>query len=75
MEEENAKTFYEVEMMVNGHSKDILMDSKGEIVQVEEEVATAELTSNVKAGLLTKAGTAKNRQNRVYCKEGSTSSL
>jgi hypothetical protein len=59
MEKENGKTFYEVEMMVNGHSKDILMDSKGAIVEVEEEVAMAELTPNVKTRLLTKAGTAK----------------
>jgi hypothetical protein len=59
MEKENGKTFYEAEMMVNGHSKDILMDSKGEIVEVEEEVAMAELTPDVKNGLLTKAGAAK----------------
>jgi hypothetical protein len=59
MEKENGKTLYEAEMMVNGHSKDILMDSEGEIVEVEEEVAMAELTSDVKTGLLAKAGTAK----------------
>jgi len=59
MEKENGKIFYEVEMMVNGHSKDILMDSKGEIVEVEEEVAMAELTPDVKSGLLAKAGAAK----------------
>lgn len=35
------------------------MDSKGEIVEVEEEVAMAELTPDVKSGLLAKAGAAK----------------
>jgi hypothetical protein len=50
---ENGKIFYEAEMMVSGHSKDILMDSKGEI---EEEVAMAELTPDAKNGLSTKAG-------------------
>jgi uncharacterized membrane protein YkoI len=59
MEKENGKTFYEAEMIVNGHTRDILMDSKGEIVEVEEEVAMAELTPDVKTGLLIKAGSAK----------------
>jgi hypothetical protein len=59
VERENGKTFYEAAMTVNGHSKDILINSKGEIVEVEEEVAIAELTRDVKNGLLDKAGNAK----------------
>lgn len=69
MEKENGKIFYEVEMMVNGHSKDILMDSKGEIVKVEE-VAMAELTPNVKTGLLTKARTTKITKIESIVKKG-----
>lgn len=37
-ETENGKTIYEVEMTVNGHGKDVSMDSTGTIVEVEEEV-------------------------------------
>src|SRR5260370_16424573 len=36
-EKENGQTFYEVEMMVNGHSKDVLIDSNGGIVAPEEQ--------------------------------------
>ena len=38
-EKEHGQTFYEAEMTVNGHSKDILIDEKGNVVEVEEEVA------------------------------------
>ena len=35
---ENGKTTYEVEMTVNGHGKDVSMDTDGKVVEVEEEV-------------------------------------
>ena len=37
-ETENGKTTYEAEMTVNGHGKDISMDSDGKVVEVEEQV-------------------------------------
>jgi hypothetical protein len=58
-EKENGQTFYEAEMMVNGHSKDVLIDSNGEIVEVEEEVAMDALPGLVKDGLQAKAGKGK----------------
>src|SRR5438270_5408134 len=42
-EVEKGQTFYEAEMMLNGHSKDVLIDSNGGIAEVEEEVAPASL--------------------------------
>src|SRR5262245_8528973 len=39
MEKENGQTFYEAEMTVNGHSKDVLIAADGTIAEVEEEVA------------------------------------
>ena len=36
-EVENGKTYYEAETMVNGKSRDILMDSTGTVVEVEEQ--------------------------------------
>jgi hypothetical protein len=37
-EVENGQTLYEAEMSVNGHSKDVNMDSSGGVVEVEEQV-------------------------------------
>jgi hypothetical protein len=58
-EKEKDETFYEAEMMVNGHSKDVLMAPDGTIVEIEEEVELDSLSPEVKAGLLAKAGAGK----------------
>jgi uncharacterized membrane protein YkoI len=58
-ETENGKTTYEVEMAVNGHSKDVEIDPRGVIVEVEEEVTMDSLPAGVKAGLNTKAAGGK----------------
>ena len=50
-EKEKGQTYYEAEMVVNGHSKDLLIDVNGAIVEVEEEVAMNALPADVKAGL------------------------
>jgi len=55
-EVENGQTLYEVELRVNGHGKDVTMDSTGAVVEVEEEVALASLPAAVQAGLRTGAG-------------------
>jgi uncharacterized membrane protein YkoI len=56
---EKGQTYYEAELIVNGHTKDILIDSNGAIVEVEEEVAMNALPAEVKAGLHAKAGEGK----------------
>ena len=58
-EREHGKTVYEVEMMVDGHSKDIQIAEDGTLNEIEEEVAFASLPANVQAGLTAKAGGAK----------------
>jgi hypothetical protein len=58
-EKEKGQTYYEAEMVVNGHSKDILIDVNGAVVEVEEEVAMNALPADVKAGLQAKAGEGK----------------
>jgi uncharacterized membrane protein YkoI len=55
-ENEKGQTYYEAEMVVDGHSKDLLIDSHGAIVEVEEEVAMSTLPAAIKAGLQAKAG-------------------
>jgi hypothetical protein len=58
-ENENGQTYYEVELTVNGHGKDVTMDQTGVIVEVEEEVALDSLPPAVKEGLQAKAGKGK----------------
>src|SRR5437879_10985959 len=50
-EEENGKTFYEAELKVNGHNKDLLIDPTGSIVEVEEQVTLESLPPAVKTAL------------------------
>jgi uncharacterized membrane protein YkoI len=58
-ERENGQTYYEAEMTVSGHSKDVLIDKDGAIVEVEEQVALDSLPADVKSGLQSKAGSGK----------------
>jgi len=60
-EKERGQTFYEVELRVNGHSRDILMDTTGAVVEVEEQVDIATLPAPVRAGLIAAAGSGKLR--------------
>ena len=57
--EEDGKTNYEAEMTVNGHSKDVLIDPTGSIVEIEEQVEFAALPAAVQSGLQAKAGVGK----------------
>jgi len=58
-EKEDGQTYYEAEMTVNGHSKDVTIDTNGAVVEIEEQVALDSLPSIVKDGLQAKAGTGK----------------
>jgi uncharacterized membrane protein YkoI len=55
-EVEDGKTFYEAELKVNGHNKDVLMDSTGAVVEIEEAVSLASLPPAVKAEIEKQAG-------------------
>ena len=55
-EVENGKQLYEVELTLNGHSKDILMNAHGEIIEVEEEVSISSLPANIQESLSKSAG-------------------
>jgi hypothetical protein len=58
-EKENGQTYYEAEMMFSGHSKDVLIDKDGAVVEVEEQVALDSIPAAVKEGLQRKAGSGK----------------
>ena len=55
-EKERGKTTYELQMTVNGHSKDLQMDESGIVIEVEEQVALEALPIEVRTGLHAKAG-------------------
>lgn len=55
-ETENGQTLYEVEMITNGHSKDISIASDGRLVEVEEQIEFDALPADVQRALKTKAG-------------------
>lgn len=58
-EEENGQTFYEAELIVNGHKKDVLIDGNGAVVEVEEKVELDSLPAAVRDGLQAKVGKGK----------------
>src|SRR6185295_8850319 len=55
-ETEDGKTFYEAELNVNGHNKDVLIDPSGAIVEVEEQVVLSSLPPEVQATIRKAAG-------------------
>jgi len=69
-EEENGQTFFEAELMVNGHSKDVLMDGNGSVVEVEEWISMESLPPVVRAGLQAKAGDGKIVKVETLTKKG-----
>ena len=58
-ETENGQTTYEVEMFVNGRSKDVQMDAHGAVIEIEEQVDLQAVSAEVRAGLQAKAGKGK----------------
>ncbi len=55
-EVEKGQKLYEASLTVNGHSKDILIDKNGNVVEVEEEVSMDSLPAAVQDGLKKAAG-------------------
>jgi hypothetical protein len=69
-ETEKGKRTYEVEMVVNGHTKDVELDPNGTVLEVEEEAVMDSLPANVKAGLTAKAAGAKILKVESIAKNG-----
>jgi hypothetical protein len=66
-EVEHGQTYYEVEMKVNGHGKDVLIDSNGAVVEIEETVALESLPPDVRVTIEQNAD-----QGKVYKVESIT---
>jgi uncharacterized membrane protein YkoI len=58
-ERENGQTLYEAELLVNGRTKDVLIDPHGSVIEVEQQIPTESLSSAVRQGLQAKAGHGK----------------
>lgn len=56
---ENGKTFYEAETRANGKTRDVLIDSTGTVVEVEQEVTLDSIPEAAKKAIQTKAGSGK----------------
>lgn len=70
IEEEKGKTFYEAEIKVNGHTKDLLIDGSGKVVEVEEEVTLDSLPQEVQNSLKKAAGERKLGKVESLTKDG-----
>jgi hypothetical protein len=53
---ENGQVEYEVEMTVNGHSRDVSIGADGRMLEVEEQVQFGALPADAQQGLKQKAG-------------------
>lgn len=58
-EVENGQTYYEVETVRDGKTRDILIDGAGNVAEVEDEVDIATLSDAVQKGLRSAAGAGK----------------
>jgi hypothetical protein len=56
---ENGQTLYEAELTVKGRSRDILIDSTGTIIEIEQEVTLDSLPADVQRGLHEGAGSGQ----------------
>jgi len=50
-EVEGGKTVYEVETKLNGHSRDVSLDAKGAVVEIEEETDIAAIPAPARDAL------------------------
>ncbi|HVI05788.1 MAG TPA: hypothetical protein VM711_06805 [Sphingomicrobium sp.] len=67
---EGGKLEYEVQMKVNGHSKDVTIAPDGQLLEIEEEVSKSDLSPEVAAALEQKAGKGKIAKIESLTKNG-----
>lgn len=68
---EDGQLEYEVQLMADGHSKDVTIDPQGNLLEIEEQVAVDALPANVREGLEKKAGKGKITKVESLTKKGS----
>jgi hypothetical protein len=58
-EVEKGKTYYEAETVINGKSRDVLIDPEGHVVEVEEATSLGEIPAAARTALQREAGSGK----------------
>jgi hypothetical protein len=71
MEIASGQIFYEIQLTVNGHSKDVSVDPKGNILKIKDEVVLDKLPAPIRAGLQKKAGSGAIKRTDAITKHGS----
>lgn len=56
LEQDGGATSYEAELIVEGHRKDVLIESSGVVAEIEEEVVLEKLPAAVQQALAVRAG-------------------
>jgi hypothetical protein len=56
---EKGKTIYELELTVDGHNKNLMIDASGKVISIEEPVALKDLSAAVQAAIIKQAGKGK----------------
>jgi len=69
-EVEGGKTYYEAELKVGGHTKDVLIDADGKVVSVEEEIPLSAVPAAARAEIEKQAGTRKIQFVESVTKDG-----
>src|SRR5215467_336336 len=72
-ETQNGKTTYEVEMVFNGHAKDVEIGADGKMAEVEEEVAMNSIPTIVQAALTARAAGGRILKVESLTKRGNSS--
>jgi uncharacterized membrane protein YkoI len=68
---EDGKVEYEVQLLVDGHTKDVTMDTQGNVIEVEEQVVLDSLPARVRNGLNARAGKGRITKVESLTKHGS----
>ena len=69
-EVEKGKTIYELELLVAGRSKDMLIDADGNVMEIEEEIALAAVPGAVKTELEKQMGKGRLHKLESLTKNG-----
>ena len=67
---EDGKLEYEIELVIDGHTKDLTIDPGGNLVEVEEQVVLDKLPIEVREGLHKKAGNGRITKVESISKRG-----
>jgi hypothetical protein len=69
-EREKGHTYYEAELRAGGYNRDVLMDSSGTVVEVEQQVPLDSLPAKLKAALTTEARDGRITRVEALSKHG-----